>query len=269
MSETMTTLMPVVYIPHGGGPLPLMDDPGHQRLAAFLRDLPSHLAPPTAIVVISAHWETPEVRVTASAAPDMIFDYYNFPPQTYEYRYPAPGAPALAGEIVDALKRAGIKADLDYTRGYDHGTFVPLMLMYPNADIPVVQVSMLDSLDPRAHIELGRALAWLREQGVMILGSGMSFHNMRAFFSQDPSVLVKSQEFDNWLSESLMKSDETDERLANWEVAPRARYSHPREEHLLPLLVCYGAASASINTPEIPFNEPLLGAEVSSVIWRD
>lgn len=269
MVDAVTTLMPVVYVPHGGGPLPLMNDPGHERLAAFLRDLPSHLARPTAIVVISAHWETTEVRVTANPAPDMLFDYYNFPPETYTYKYPAPGSPTLAADIVTRLNAQGITASADLERGYDHGTFVPLMLMYPAADIPVVQVSLLHSLDARAHIALGRALAWLREEGVMILGSGMSFHNMRAFFSQDPTVLVKSQEFDNWLTESLMSRDAADERLSNWEVAPRARFSHPREEHLLPLMVCYGAATDSINPPEIAFNEPLLGAEVSSVIWRD
>lgn len=269
MLAVESSLMPVVYVPHGGGPLPLMGDPSHEALASFLRDLPSKLPRPNAILVVSAHWETHEVEITSHPAPQMLFDYYNFPPETYEYSYPAPGFPELAQEVMSRFTAAGIKARLNAERGYDHGTFVPLMLMYPEAQIPVIQVSLLNSLDAKAHIELGLALQWVREQGVLILGSGMSFHNMRAFFSQDPSVLIKSQEFDEWLIESLTNPEETAERLGNWEVAPRARYSHPREEHLLPLMVCYGAAAASSLPPEIAFNQPLLGAEVSAVIWRD
>ena len=269
MQDVPATLMPVVYVPHGGGPLPLMDDPSHHHLAAFLRELPNSLPRPSAILVISAHWECPSAEVSSGAAPQMLFDYYNFPPETYEYVYPAPGFPELANDIVERLNDAGVSAVANPERGYDHGTFVPLMLMYPQADIPVVQVSLLSSLDAKSHIELGQALAWVREQGVLVLGSGMSFHNMRAFFSQDPTVLNKSQEFDAWLAESLHDTEATLERLSNWEVAPRARYSHPREEHLLPLMVCFGAASGSVNPPEIVFNQPLLGAEVSAVVWRD
>lgn len=269
MVAVQSALMPVVYVPHGGGPLPLMGEPSHQALADFLRELPSKLPTPSAILVISAHWETSGVEITSHPAPEMLFDYYNFPPETYEYSYPAPGFPELAHDVLQKLKDAGITASLNPDRGFDHGTFVPLMLMYPDAQIPVIQVSLLNSLDAKAHIALGLALQEVREQGVLILGSGMSFHNMRAFFSQDPSVLIKSQEFDSWLVESLANPEETAERLSNWEVAPRARYSHPREEHLLPLMVCYGAAAASGAPPEIAFNQPLLGAEVSAVIWRD
>ena len=269
MSNLSHRLMPVVYVPHGGGPLPLMGDPSHAGLTEFLRELPKKLPTPTAILVVTAHWEADTVLVTGAANPDLVFDYYNFPPETYEYTYPAPGFPALAAQIVSTLNAKGIRAAVDNTRGYDHGTFVPLMLMYPDAEIPVVQMSLIASLNAKAHIEIGMALQAFREQGVMIIGSGMSFHNMRAFFSQDPSVLVKSQEFDDWLVESLLSIDQTKERLSNWEVAPRARYSHPREEHLLPLMVCFGAAASAQTAPEIVFNEPLLGAEVSGVIWRD
>jgi aromatic ring-opening dioxygenase catalytic subunit (LigB family) len=268
MGNANVEQMPVVYVPHGGGPLPLMNDPSHQVLTDFLQRLPQKLPQPKAIVVISAHWEEPIVHISASASPGMLFDYYNFPPETYQYSYPAPGDPALAENIHTALNKAGIASTLDLDRGYDHGTFVPLMLMYPAANIPVVQVSLLASLDAKEHIKVGMALRFLRDQGILVLGSGMSFHNMRAFFSQDPSVLSRSQEFDDWLVESLSNIESTDERLAHWEVAPRARYSHPREEHLLPLMVCWGIASGNQNPPEIAFNEPLLGAEVSAVVWR-
>lgn len=201
----------------------------------------------------------------------MIFDYYGFPPESYEFRYPAPGHQALAETIAQLLRDKNIPVALDGERGYDHGTFVPLLLSYPRADIPVVQLSLLNSLDPAAHIALGHAIAPLREQGILILGSGMSFHNMRAFFSPSPTVKQKSETFDNWLVETLtspaLDYAQRAERLAAWSTAPDARFCHPREEHLLPLHVCFGAAQAS-PVAQHNFGGYLLGTRVSGFLWQ-
>lgn len=265
------TLMPVVFVPHGGGPMPLLGDASHRELTAFMQQLAQHLPVPRAILVISAHWEEQQAHISSAANPAMIFDYYGFPPESYEFRYPAPGNPSLAETIAQLLRAQNIPVVLDSQRGYDHGTFVPLLLSYPQADIPVVQLSLLHSLDPAAHIALGNAIAPLREQGVLILGSGMSFHNMRAFFSPSPAVKTKSDSFDEWLTETL--TDETLDysqratRLVDWTRAPEARFCHPREEHLLPLHVCFGAAQASL-VAQRNFGGYLLGTKVSGFVWR-
>ena len=265
------TLMPVVFVPHGGGPMPLLGDVSHRELTAFMQNLAQDLPTPEAILVISAHWEESIAHVSSAANPAMIFDYYGFPPESYEFRYPAPGQPQLAENIAQLLRANNIPVTLDDQRGYDHGTFVPLLLSYPHADIPVVQLSLLASLDPAAHIALGNAIAPLREQGVLILGSGMSFHNMRAFFSPSPTVKTKSDNFDGWLVETLT-SDALDysqraKRLNTWASAPDARFSHPREEHLLPLHVCFGAAKASSGAQH-NFGGYLLGTRVSGFLWQ-
>lgn len=263
--------MPVIFVPHGGGPMPLLGDASHRELTAFMQNLAHDLPRPSAILVISAHWEESSAHVSGAANPAMIFDYYGFPPESYEFRYPAPGNPQLAQSIMQLLSANNISALLDNQRGYDHGTFVPLLLSYPGADIPVVQISLLASLDPAAHIALGNAIASLREQGVLIMGSGMSFHNMRAFFSPSPAVKMKSETFDHWLVETLT-SDALDyaqrtARLVNWSDAPEARFCHPREEHLLPLLVCFGAAQAS-PVAQHNFGGYLLGTRVSGFLWQ-
>ncbi|ACE85523.1 DODA-type extradiol aromatic ring-opening family dioxygenase [Cellvibrio japonicus] len=243
----MAQVMPVVFVPHGGGPMPLLGDANHHSLAAFLRNLSHSLPEPQAILVITAHWEAPLASISSAAAPGMLYDYYGFPAESYEFHYPAPGSPALAQQVLDLLRLQGIAAQLDAERDYDHGTFVPLMLAYPAAQIPVVQLSLVHSLEPALHIAIGKALAPLREQGVLILGSGMSFHNMRAFFSGDPAVTPKSLAFHQWLSGTMGETDVavTEQQLVHWQAGPQARFSHPREEHLLPLLVCFGAASAA------------------------
>lgn len=263
--------MPVMFVPHGGGPLPLMGDASHAALATYIRALASGETRPNAIVVISAHWEEDHVHVSNGTTPDMVFDYYGFPADTYAYRYPAPGAPVLAGEIAAALAAAKIDVQLNPQRGYDHGTFVPLLMMYPEADIPVVQVSLMKHLDPEAHLKLGEALAPLREKGVLILGSGMSFHNMRAFFEPSPQVEEQSEQFDRWLWETLVNPEygweERRARLANWQQAPHARFCHPREEHLIPLLVCFGAAKETA-VAERNFDAYLMGSKISGFIWH-
>ncbi|MEZ4405832.1 MAG: class III extradiol ring-cleavage dioxygenase [Polyangiales bacterium] len=248
--NTANARMPVVYLPHGGGPWPFVDlplgDPAQLRsLADYLRSL--RALPPTApraVLMVSAHWEEPSPTVMTAARPPMLFDYYGFPPEAYTLTWPAPGDPALAARVRALLQGAGIATAESSERGYDHGAFVPLKLTWPEADVPTIQLSLQEGLDPARHLAIGRALAPLRDEGVFILGSGMSFHNMRAFRGGG-SVNEPSRNFDRWLAETVaMPSEERDARLTAWSGAPSARYAHPREEHLLPLMVVAGAAGA-------------------------
>ncbi len=259
----------VLFIPHGGGPLPLMEDPGHAAMNEFLRRFPASLPRPEAIVVISAHWESPVIGITGAAQPPLLFDYYGFPPETYEYRYPVPGHPGLAARIADLLAAAGIESRVDDERGLDHGVFVPLMLMYPAADIPCLQVSLSASLDAAEHLRIGRALAALRSDKILVLGSGFSFHNLKAIFGggadgDDAGNLA----FEAWLAETCSSPEldeaERERRLIDWEQAPHARYCHPREEHLLPLQVCYGMAGESAR---MVFQEAISGYVASAYLW--
>jgi 4,5-DOPA dioxygenase extradiol len=238
-----------LYIPHGGGPLPLLGDEGHQELVGFLRSFATSMHRPKAIIVVSAHWEATVPTVTAGASPSLIYDYYGFPAEAYRLQYPAPGDPALAGRIKAALNEAGFSVVMDTSHGFDHGMFVPLTLMYPEADIPCVQLSLVRGLDPALHLQMGQALAALGEEDILVLGSGFSFHNMQEFFnSPGPGVVgdPRNDAFQAWLAETCGSSSleplERLERLAAWETAPHSRYCHPREEHLLPLHVIAGAA---------------------------
>ncbi len=240
----MSPTLPVYFISHGGGPWAFMDDDygaAHARLGEALAAIPAELLdPPSAVLVVSGHWEEPELAVTAHSAPPLLYDYYGFPRHTYDVTYPAPGEPALARRVQALLERAGFAARLDAERGYDHGTFVPLSVMYPQADVPVIQLSLHASLDPAAHLLIGAALAPLRDEGVLILGSGMSYHNLRLM---GPGAATPSRLFDAWLDETLAAPpSERCRRLVRWLEAPAARVAHPREEHLLPLHVAAGAA---------------------------
>lgn len=237
-----TTRMPTAYISHGGGPCFFMDwNPPHEwdelRLA-IEGVIPSLPEKPKAIVVITAHWESREIAIGSKASPHLIYDYGGFPPHTYQLQHPAPGDPALAAHIADLLAAAGIDHRLDPDHGWDHGVFIPLKVMNPDADIPLVAVSVRADLDARAHLDLGAALAPLRDEGVLIVGSGSSFHHFGNFGSP------RSVDFDDWLHET-MRSPDADRRarLADWEQAPAARHAHGREEHLLPLMVAAGAAT--------------------------
>ncbi|MBU3738002.1 MAG: dioxygenase [Rhodoferax sp.] len=239
--------MPTWFIPHGGGPCFFMDwnppDAWH-RMAAFLKGL-QHTLPrrPRAIVMVSAHWLQPQFAVTGAAHPELIFDYYGFPPHTYALRYPAPGDPQLAARLAGLLGQAGMPAVADARRGFDHGMFIPLLLMFPDADIPVVQLSLRDSLDPAVHLQAGAALAGLRDEDVLIVGSGMSFHNMRGY--GDPRFGPVSDAFDQWLTATVEgEAGAREQALIQWAQAPSARLCHPprAEEHLLPLMVVAGAA---------------------------
>ena len=259
----------VLYFPHGGGPLPLLEEPGHAAMNAFLRGFPETIARPDAIVVVSAHWEQPVVSVTSASSPGLLFDYYGFPPETYEYEYPAPGQPELAARVHGLLDAAGIEARLDAERGFDHGLFVPLLLMYPEAEIPCIQVSLHDSLDAELHLQIGRALAPLSDDNLLILGSGFSFHNLRELMSKkDTEIDPRNRAFEDWLARTMsdtgLGEDERERRLAGWTEAPEARFCHPREEHLLPLQVCYGIAQQPAATV---FQEPVAGYIASAYRW--
>lgn len=235
---------PAVFVNHGGGPLPLLGRQPHlaHHMQEVVKLLPSK---PTSIVVLSAHWEASPVEITTSNGPQkLLFDYGGFPPETYKYEYPAPGNPELSLRIRDLLQGEGIVSTLEQTRGLDHGVFVPLKIMYPDADIPVVSVSLAASLDPLENIKIGHALAPLRDDGILILGSGYTFHNMRSFFNPTDDSFQASEDFNTWLKETLASSSAATmkDRLLHWTKAPGARKSHPREEHLIPLFMVAAAA---------------------------
>ena len=241
-----STRFPVYFVSHGGGPWPWMED----RRAAFAKTvreigaLPQRLpSRPKAVLVITGHWEAPQFTVSTAAWPPMDYDYYGFPEHTYQLQYPAPGSPLLAARVRELLQHAGIPCGEDPERGLDHGTFVPLFLMYPEADVPVVLLSMKSGYDPLAHLRAGEALQPLRDEGVLILGSGLTYHNMRGF-NQDASTPVAAA-FEEWLNEAIgQPAQKRNEMLAHWAQAPAARLAHPREDHLIPLLVVAGAAGA-------------------------
>ena len=236
--------MPALYIPHGGGPSFFMTGERKQlfqQTEDFLRAIDQYLpALPSAILIVTAHWEAPVPSFTSGASPALIYDYYGFPPETYALQYAAPGQPALAAKAAQLLVQAGFSARTDAEYGWDHGVFIPLKVMYPEANIPVVAMSLQDDLDPGLHCQLGRALSSLRDEGVLILGSGMSYHNLRDFAGQAPA----SYAFHDWLDQALSGNwaSRTDQ-LSHWRVAPGGVASHPREEHLLPLMVASGAGT--------------------------
>ena len=242
--------MPVYFIPHGAGPCFFMDwNPSTtwDNMARFLKDIAATLpARPRAIVLVSAHWREAEFTITGHARPPLIYDYFGFPQHTYELTYPAPGDPDLANRLATLIKQKGMDAVIDAERGFDHGMFIPLKLMFPAADIPVIQLSLRHDLDPRAHLDVGKALSGLRDDGVLIVGSGMSFHNMRGY--GDARYTPVSAEFDRWLSDAVQQApDQRNALLENWSQAPHAFDCHPpgHEEHLVPLMVTAGAASDS------------------------
>ena len=265
------TLSPVIFLPHGGGPLPLLGDESQADLVAFLKGLPRTLAPPSAILIISAHWEEAVATVTGGDRRDLIYDYSGFPPEAYEIQYPASGNAALAKEIASLIGRDGWEVRLDDKRGFDHGMYVPLKLMYPEAEIACLQLSLLKGLDPSRHITLGKSLASLRERNVLILGSGFSFHNLKLFFRPERDTHEKSIAFDKWLVDTCTNTDlpvlQREQQLVAWEQAPHARYCHPREEHLLPLHVCFGAASAKTPVAIVIYSGDFMGARTSGLRW--
>jgi 4,5-DOPA dioxygenase extradiol len=261
--------LPTLFIPHGGGPwpfMPVMHDPPDtwDHLAAYLRDLDKSLGVrPKAVLVISGHWEEPRPTVNVSAQPPLLFDYYGFPEHTYRLTYPAPGAPELARRVEALLGTAGFETDEDAERGYDHGVFIPFMLVYPDADVPIVQLSLQEGLDPATHLAMGRALAPLRDEGVLIIGSGMSYHNLRELLGNGSRGNDASERFDSWLKEAVEdpKPGARDDKLTHWSEAPGALNAHPRSEHLLPLMVAAGAAGT--DRGRRVFNDRIWGKAIS------
>jgi len=237
--------LPAYFISHGGGPWPFMPEvrPGYARLVESLRDIPRQLGrKPAAIAMVSAHWETRGAfAVMSSPRPPMLYDYYGFPEHTYRIQYPAPGSAHLAARVDELLRQAGLPVRQDPERGFDHGAFVPLSVMYPEADVPVVQLSIEAHYDPDVHMALGRALAPLRDEDILILCSGLSYHNLREIRSTGAEP---SAQFDAWLQQAVVQGpvEQRAAQLRQWESAPSARRAHPREDHLIPLMVAAGAA---------------------------
>jgi aromatic ring-opening dioxygenase catalytic subunit (LigB family) len=257
---------PVIYLPHGGGPWPWMQGhpltSGTESLRAYLEALPRSMPEaPRAILAVTAHWEATVPTVSSGARPGMYYDYSGFPAHTYEIVWPAPGHPGLATRTRELLAAGGFSTAEDPNRGYDHGTFVPLAVAWPGAEVPTVQLSLVRGLDPETHLRMGRALAPLRDEGVLIVGSGMSYHNMRGFGR--PEAAAASDAFDAWIGETTSSPRAVrEERLRRWSEAPAARACHPREEHLLPLMVIAGAAGDDVGA--VPFRDRILGTTVSA-----
>lgn len=264
-----TTLAPVLYIPHGGGPLPLLGEPSHAALSDFLRNVLRTVPRPRAMLVVSAHWEAPVATVTSGDHPALVYDYYGFPPESYSIRYPAPGEPSLARRVAQLLQAEGIAVYEDAQQGFDHGMFVPMKLMRPEADIPCVQLSLLSNMNAADHIALGNALHELRKENVLVLGSGFSTHNLgllRTGINADAQR--RNDEFQDWLRDvcthPAYDQQYRERQLTHWQEAPHARFCHPREEHLLPLMVCVGATR---EPARCVFDYAMLGMRALAFQW--
>ena len=233
-------------------------------MAAFLRGIPASIGiRPKAILIISAHWECPVPTLLAAEKYTLLYDYYGFPEHTYRLTYPATGSDAVGVRVQALLALAGMDAGEERQRGLDHGVFIPLKLIYPDADVPVVQLSLCSDLDPARHLAIGHALASLRDEGVLIVGSGLSYHNLRDFFAPSALADQAAAQFDGWLGNAISAAPAERERLlTHWEDAPGVRACHPRSEHLLPLMVVAGAAGADAG--HISYREKLLGKTVSA-----
>lgn len=245
------SVAPAVFVNHGGGPLPLLGDKDHTGLTRFLRDeLQSHinLKELKAIILVTAHWEENKVTISSGKTHSLYFDYYGFPPESYKYKYEAPGDPNLANRVSEALKKNGIDTKLDPQRGWDHGVFVPMMLINPNADIPIIQISVLNNQDPEQHYKIGETLHQFRKEGVAVFGSGMSYHNMREFMYGRNKGTVINEEFDDFLNRVCTTDDveKRKEELINWRQQPGASEAHPPRaaEHFMPLIVIAGAGGS-------------------------
>ena len=261
-------MLPAYFISHGGGPWPWLDGPFRRNfdvLESSLRATAREIGKPRAILSISGHWEEPRFTVMSGEHPPMVYDYSGFPEHTYRIRYAAPGSPGVAARVSQLLRDAGIDAAEDARRGFDHGTYTPLAVMYPDADVPVLQLSLKTGYDPEAHLAAGRALAPLRAEDVLVMASGLSYHNLRQF---GPGAASASKAFDGWLTQTLVGSDprERVERLLLWTKAPAARQAHPQEDHLVPLMVAVGAAEKE--KAEVVYHQDDLMGGVTASSYR-
>lgn len=260
---------PILFLPHGGGPLPLLGDTNHQEMIKFMHEIIPSLGIPASILIISAHWEEELVTITSGNNPSLIYDYYGFPEESYQLEYPAPGEPVLAHKISDLLRENGIESKLSDQRGFDHGVFVPLKILFPEANIPCVQLSLLNNLDPESHLKIGKALSKLSSENTLIIGSGLSFHNMQSLMSLQNSLDHKNEEFEMWLIDACTNQNYApnvrEQKLIKWAEAPFARYCQPREEHLLPLHVCAGAGGSAA---KLVFDGKIMGKKTSAFLWN-
>ena len=260
-----------LYLAHGGGPLPVLGDPAHAEMNDCLKNIAASIKKPEAIILVSAHWEASNATVTSNAHPELIYDYYGFPDESYKIQYPSPGHPELANKILTALSKKGIDNNANAQRGFDHGHFVPLKIMYPDADIRCVQLSLIKGLDPKQHIALGQVLQDIADESILLIGSGFSFHNLQALRDPENEHLgIANQDFEKWLINTCA-SEDLDEhsrqtKLIEWQEAPNARDCHPREEHLLPLHVCYGYAETAA-THNYQVN--VMQKQASMFLWDD
>lgn len=258
----MKTSQPALFISHGAPSLLL--EPVSTR--SFLAGLGQTFVKPKAIIAVSAHWTTPNVRITATLSPESIHDFGGFPEALYQISYPAAGSPQLAEQVQAALLNAGIPAELDEHRGLDHGAWVPLKLMYPEADIPVIQVSVQPMATPDHHLAVGKALAPFRSEGVLILASGSATHNLRDFFGRplDAAMPEYVAQFNDWLIRSVQTNDQ--QALLDYQhQGPHALQNHPTPEHLLPLFVALGSGGM----PELLHDAVTYGViSMASFAWR-
>lgn len=251
MSSDIKQKMPTYFLSHGGGPWPWLEGPMRDAMGVLeesLQKIPSEIGvSPKAILMVSGHWEETEFTVQTNPNPGMLYDYGGFPEHTYSIEYSSPGSPEVASRVSELLGSAGIGIRQDPNRGYDHGMYSVLFPIWPEANIPVVQLSIKRNYDPAEHIALGRVLAPLRDEGVLIIGSGFSYHNLRLM---GPEAKVPSAEFDKWLNETIVDSspDERVERLIKWESAPSARVAQPQEDHFIPMMVVVGASENDVAT---------------------
>jgi 4,5-DOPA dioxygenase extradiol len=240
MPLAMNGTMPTIFVSHGAPTLAIEDGPARTFLLSLGRQVPR----PRAILCASAHWDTVVPAATGAPRPETIHDFFGFPEALYRLRYPVPGSRELAARAMALLLEAGVEGVADSLRGIDHGAWVPLLLAYPDAQVPVVQLSVQSRLDARHHLALGRALRPLREEGVLILGSGGASHNLRDFGGQpaDTPPYDYAREFDDWLRDAILNGREA-ELLDYLQWGPQARRNHPTPEHFLPLFVALGAAT--------------------------
>ena len=244
-----TSYIPPIFIGHGGGPLPILGDPEHKEMISKLKEITTLIKRPKEIVVVSAHWETNVITILDNPNAGLLYDYSGFPEESYNLNYPIKISKTLNEELGKLFDQNSIQYKIDKKRDFDHGVFIPLMLMYPEADIPVAEISILNNLDPNEHIRIGKALCKLAYQGVFIIGSGMSFHNMSSFFSNpNQKTFEKNFSFNKYLvdiftnEEKYISKESRMEALEKWKSAEGAKFCQPREEHLVPLFVISGAS---------------------------
>lgn len=259
----------IVYFSHGGGPLPILEDPTHEKMIEFMKKLPNKIKRPEAIIVFSAHWEEDKVTIQSGETPQIMYDYYGFPKEAYSLKYPCLGNKELANKVSELFDESNIENILDEERPYDHGSYIPLKMMYPDADIPVIQISLCHDLDPLTHLNIGKALRPLLDENILLIGSGFSYHNMYGFDFKGEN---KEDSLNNKFQDKLIDlcCNEKDYKLVwegfkNWENFIGARYCHPREEHLLPLLVCVGLCEG-LGTKV--FDDYILGKRSTAFLWN-